>query len=78
VTTHHPAAAPSEAPGRTDQKSSISTVRRDGCWVLPVGENDRPVGMLTDRDIAIRAVAQDRGPDTKVRGGEDAQGPLLL
>jgi CBS domain-containing protein len=46
--------------------------------VLPVGENDRPVGMLTDRDIAIRAVAQDRGPDTKVRGGEDAQGPLLL
>ncbi len=28
--------------------------------VLPVGENDRPVGMLTDRDIAIRAVAQGR------------------
>ena len=35
--------------------------------VLPVGENDRLVGMLTDRDIAIRAVAQGRGPDTKVR-----------
>ena len=34
--------------------------------VLPVGENDRLVGMLTDRDIAIRAVAQGRGPDTKV------------
>lgn len=35
--------------------------------VLPVGENDRLVGMITDRDIAIRAVAQGKGPDTKVR-----------
>jgi CBS domain-containing protein len=26
--------------------------------VLPVGEGDRIVGMLTDRDIAVRAVAQ--------------------
>ena len=34
---------------------------------LPVGENDRLVGMITDRDIAIRAVAQGRGPDAKVR-----------
>jgi len=36
-----------------------------GC--LPVGENDRLVGMLTDRDIAIRAVAQGKGPDARVR-----------
>ena len=35
--------------------------------VLPVGENDRLVGMLTDRDIAIHAVAQGKGPETKVR-----------
>jgi CBS domain-containing protein len=28
------------------------------CGVLPVAENDRLVGMLTDRDIAIRAVAR--------------------
>jgi CBS domain-containing protein len=34
---------------------------------IPVGENDRLVGMITDRDIAVRAVAQDKGPDTKVR-----------
>ena len=33
---------------------------------LPVGENDRLVGMITDRDIVIRAVAQGRSPDTKV------------
>ncbi|HEX6006938.1 MAG TPA: CBS domain-containing protein [Burkholderiales bacterium] len=35
--------------------------------VLPVGENDRLVGMITDRDIAVRAVAQDKPPSTKVR-----------
>jgi CBS domain-containing protein len=34
---------------------------------LPVGENDRLVGMITDRDIAIRAVAQGKPPDTPVR-----------
>ena len=34
---------------------------------MPVGENDRLVGMITDRDIAIRAVAQGLGPDTPVR-----------
>ena len=34
---------------------------------LPVGENDRLVGMVTDRDIAIRAVAIGRGPDTPIR-----------
>ena len=34
---------------------------------LPVQENDRLVGMITDRDIAIRAVADGKGPDTRVR-----------
>jgi CBS domain-containing protein len=34
---------------------------------LPVGENDRLVGMVTDRDIAIRGVAEGKGPDTRVR-----------
>ena len=35
--------------------------------VMPVGDNDRLVGMITDRDIAIRAVAEGKGPDTPVR-----------
>ena len=34
---------------------------------MPVGENDRLIGMITDRDIAVRAVAQGKGPDTPVR-----------
>jgi CBS domain-containing protein len=35
--------------------------------VLPVGENDRLVGMVTDRDIAIRAVGAGKGPETPIR-----------
>lgn len=34
---------------------------------LPVGENDRLVGVITDRDIVIRAVAKNLPPDTRVR-----------
>jgi len=30
---------------------------------LPVGEGDRIVGILTDRDIALRAVARGKAPD---------------
>ncbi len=33
---------------------------------MPVGQDDRLVGMVTDRDIAIRAVARGKGPDTRV------------
>jgi CBS domain-containing protein len=35
--------------------------------ILPVGEDDRLVGMITDRDIAIRAVARGRSHATPVR-----------
>jgi len=35
--------------------------------ILPVGENDRLVGMITDRDIAIRGVAEGLKPEAKVR-----------
>jgi CBS domain-containing protein len=34
---------------------------------LPVGERARLVGMITDRDIAVRAVAEGKGPDLLVR-----------
>ncbi len=35
--------------------------------IIPVSENDRLVGMITDRDIAVRAVAAGLPPDTPVR-----------
>lgn len=43
-------------------------MEKDDFGVLPVGENDRLVGMLSDRDIVIRAVARGLAPDkAKVR-----------
>ena len=42
--------------------------------VLPVGENDRLVGMITDRDITVRAVAKGRDPNkTAVREAMTAE-----
>jgi CBS domain-containing protein len=35
--------------------------------VVPVQEGDRLVGMVTDRDIAVRVVAEGKGVDTPVR-----------
>ncbi len=35
--------------------------------MMPVGENDRMIGTISDRDITIRAVAEGKGSDTKVR-----------
>jgi len=35
--------------------------------VLPVSSGDRLVGMITDRDIAVRGVAEGCGPEAKVR-----------
>ena len=33
---------------------------------IPVCEGDRVIGIITDRDIAVRGVAEGRGPDTPV------------
>jgi CBS domain-containing protein len=35
--------------------------------LLPVTDNERLIGMITDRDIAVRGVAMGRGPDASVR-----------
>lgn len=34
---------------------------------IPVTEGDRLIGMITDRDIAVRGIAKGYGPDTPVR-----------
>jgi CBS domain-containing protein len=56
------------SPQQTIQEAARMMAEMDA-GVLPVGDNDRLVGMITDRDIAIRAVCAGKGPDTKV---EDA------
>lgn len=35
--------------------------------ILPVAENDRLVGMVSDRDLAVRGLAEGFGPETRVR-----------
>lgn len=52
-------------PGQTIRDAAHLMAELD-IGALPVEESDRLVGMITDRDIAVRAVAQDRGPDTPV------------
>lgn len=52
-------------PNETIRQAALIMAEIDA-GVVPVGENDRLVGMLTDRDIAIRAVAQGMGPETRI------------
>jgi CBS domain-containing protein len=48
-------------------QEAAQTMAAIDAGVLPVGENDRLVGIITDRDIAVRAVAKGLSPSTKVR-----------
>ena len=43
------------------------TMDETDAGAMPVGQDDRLVGMVTDRDIVVRAVAQGKGLDTPVR-----------
>ena len=54
---------------RPDQtvREAASFMLRDDAGSMPVAEGDRLVGMITDRDIAVRGVARGHGPDTPVR-----------
>lgn len=54
------------APDETIRHAAATMATLDA-GALPVGEKDRLVGMITDRDIAIRGVAEGKGPDTPVR-----------
>ena len=48
-------------------REAARTMAEIDAGALPVGNDERLLGMLTDRDIAVRAVAQGMGPDTPVR-----------
>ncbi len=54
------------SPESSAQEAARFMVRAD-TGSIPVLENDRLVGMITDRDIAIRGVAEGKGPDCAVR-----------
>lgn len=55
------------SPEESIQRAAQMMARIDA-GILPVGEGDRLVGMITDRDIAIRGVGGGRNPaDTPVK-----------
>lgn len=48
-------------------REAANEMRQGDFGMLPVGENDRMIGAITDRDIAIRAIAQGKDGSTTVR-----------
>jgi CBS domain-containing protein len=51
-------------------REAATLMRDNDCGSIPVVENreaNRLVGMVTDRDLAIRGFAAGKGPDTRVR-----------
>ena len=62
------------SPTQTIREAAQMMVELDA-GALPVQQDDRLVGMITDRDIAVRAVAQGKSPETPVR---DVMSPELL
>jgi CBS domain-containing protein len=48
-------------------RQAAQKMREGDFGMMPVAENDRMIGAISDRDIAIRVIAEGRGPDTKVR-----------
>ena len=45
-------------------REAAQTMRELDSGVLPIGENDRLLGTLTDRDITVRATAEGKDPNS--------------
>ena len=56
---------PEFLPPTATLKEAANQMRTHDYGFIPVGENDRLIGAVTDRDIAIRAVAEGWDPSKK-------------
>lgn len=54
---------------------AAQTMKDQDIGFLAVGENDRLIGVITDRDIALRAVADSMNAETQIR---DIMTPQVL
>ena len=54
------------SPDQTARDAAQFMLRADA-GSIPVCENEKVIGMITDRDIAVRGVAEGLGPDCSVR-----------
>ncbi|MEZ0226572.1 MAG: CBS domain-containing protein [Alphaproteobacteria bacterium] len=46
-------------------KEAAARMEEKGCGVLPVGSDSRVEGIITDRDIVIRAISKGKDPDSE-------------
>ncbi|MGC2074616.1 MAG: CBS domain-containing protein [Xanthobacteraceae bacterium] len=51
-------------PPDTSLKTLANTMLQQDIGAIPIGENDRLIGMVTDRDITVRAVANGKDVST--------------
>jgi CBS domain-containing protein len=62
--------SPACVTGDEDVRKVAKLMQEHDCGCIPVvdaTDNRRVIGVITDRDIAVRGVAQGKGPDTKVK-----------
>lgn len=52
---------------QTSLREAAQLMKKIDAGILPVGQDDRLVGMISDRDIAIRAVAAGLEPDAPIQ-----------
>ncbi len=75
VMTAHPAAVEGDQPVSV----AAALMRDNDTGAVIVNDNGRLRGIVTDRDITVRCVADDKGPETPVReacsGSVEAVGP---
>ncbi len=62
----------------TTLREAARIMRDHAVGCLPVLEDERIVGLLTDRDIVLRAVAEGRAPDTVTAGEAMTNKPITI
>src|SRR5438552_3638823 len=63
-------------PPTASLQEAAATMRALDVGALPVCDNERLIGMITDRDIAVRSAAQ--GQDPKLDSVRDAMTPRVV
>jgi CBS domain-containing protein len=59
---------PIKAPKSTSIEDAAKKMEELDCGFLPIGNDERLEGVITDRDIVLRAVAKGKSPQTTLVG----------
>lgn len=55
---------PNLLPPTATLRQAAQEMKTNDCGFIPIGENDRLIGTVTDRDITTRATAEGRDPNS--------------